>query len=306
MDLSAATEHRHLLDPATLAKVEGLDLRTRFLVEGMMSGRHRSPFRGFSVEFVEHRRYSQGDDLKHLDWKVFGRSDKYYVKQYQQESNLQLMIVLDASESMAYRSDARGLSKHEYAGIVAAGIAYLVLQQGDAVGLARFDENAHRVYKATNHPAQFNTIIHELEQPPVGKKTCIRPVLDALAEQLTRRHMVVILSDLFDDPDDILRGIRHLRHCRHEPMVLHILDHAELEFPFTQWTRFKGLEGFDPLLTEPRMVRERYLAEVRRFQEKVRQGCHELKADYTVFDTSLAIDQALSDYLATRAHRNEG
>lgn len=303
MTSTAAPPTRSLLDPATLARVEGLDLRTRFLVEGLMSGRHRSPFRGFSVEFVEHRRYSQGDDLKHLDWKVFGRTDKYYVKQYEQESNLQLMLVVDGSESMSYRSDPHGLTKYEYGSLIAAGLAYLILQQADAVGLVRFDEQPQRVIRTTSNPAQFNSIIRELEQPPSGGKTHIRGVLDALAEQLVRRHIVVLISDLFDDADDLIRGIRHLRHRRHEPIVLHVLDHAELEFPFSQWTRFKGLEGFEPLLTEPRMVRERYLAEVRRFQEKVRHGCHELMADYVVFDTSRPIDQALSDYLATRAGR---
>jgi uncharacterized protein (DUF58 family) len=204
---------------------------------------------------------------------------------------------------MSYRSDPRGLSKYEYGGILAAGLAYLVLQQADAVGLVRFDEAAHRVLRASNNPSQFNALIKELEQPPAGPKTRIGSVLDNLAEQLERRHLVVIISDLFDDADDLIRGLRHLRHRRHEPIVMHVMDHAELVFPFSHWTRFRGLEGYEPLLTEPRMIRERYLEEVRKFQERVRRAAHELRTDYEVFDTSFPLDSALSTYLATRSGR---
>jgi uncharacterized protein (DUF58 family) len=291
------------ITPRLLAGLGSLELRARMLVEGLISGMHRSPYRGFSVEFTEHRKYSQGDDLKHLDWKVYGRSDKYYVKQYEQETNLRLLLVLDASESMAYRGDARGLSKYEYAAVLAAALSYLVLQQADAVGLAAFDETPGRVLRASNRRGQYAALLQELQRPPGGRATRIRAVLDSLAEQLVHRHLIVILSDLFDRPDEALRGLHHLRHRRHELLVLHVMDHAELEFPFKSLTRFTGLEGIEPLLTEPRIIRDRYLAEVRRFIETLRRGCHELKADYELFDTSLPLDTALSGYLATRAGR---
>ncbi len=291
------------LDPRLLARISGLELRARMLAEGTISGIHRSPYQGFSVEFVEHRKYSQGDDLKHLDWKVYGRSDKYYVKQYEQESSLRMMLVVDASESMAYRGDPAGLSKHEYAVTIAGAMAHLVLHQADAVGLAIFDDRVQRVIPAVHKAGQFRAMCRELGVPPGARKTRIRPVLDALAEQLDRRHLVVILSDLFDDPRELLKGVRHLRHRRHEPIVMHVMDHAELEFPFARRTRFRGLEGFEPLVTEPRVVRERYLAEVRRFVEQLRAGCHELNADYVLFDTDRPLDEALATYLANRQAR---
>ena len=293
-----------LTDPALLARVEGLDLRARMLVEGLMSGRHRSPFRGYSVEFVEHRRYVQGDDLRHIDWKVFGRSDKHYVKQYEQESNLLVMLVVDASESMGYRSNPAGLTKYEYASVIAASLAYLTLQNADAVGMVRFDDRPGRLLKASNNPAQFHTIVHELEQPPRGAKTDVGGVLETLTELLHRRHLVVLLSDLFDSARQIVRGLRRLRHRRHEPIVMHVMDHAELEFPFKQWTRFRGLEGATPLLTEPRVIRERYLAVVREFMDRIRQACNDQRTDYQVFDTSGPLDDALANYLATRAERH--
>lgn len=292
------------LDPRMLAQLEGLELRARRLVEGLVTGMHRSPYRGVSVEFVEHRKYSQGDDLKHLDWKVYGRSDKHYIKQYEQESNLRMMLLVDSSESMTYRSDPRGLSKFEYAATLAAGMAYLILQQTDAVGMAMFDESPGRLLPASNRRGQFHAIVHVLETAQAGGRTRIRQVLESLAEKLTHRHLVVLASDLFDNTDGIMHGLGHLRHRRHETIVLHVMDHAELEFPFTQRTLFRGLEGFAPITTEPRAIRERYLEEVQKFRDRVRKGCHELLCDYWLFDTSMAIDVALSNYLATRAQRS--
>ncbi|MEE8169941.1 MAG: DUF58 domain-containing protein [Phycisphaerae bacterium] len=301
--MTAHTSGKQSVTPELLANLSSFELRARMLVEGLVSGMHRSPYRGVSVEFTEHRKYSQGDDLKHLDWKVFGRSDKYYVKQYEQETNLRLLLVVDASESMAYRSSPRGLSKYEYASCLAVGLAYLVLQQNDAVGLVTFDEQPGRIVRASNRRGQYQVLQRELDRPPIGKKTRIRQVLDGLAEKLRQRHIVVVLSDLFDDPNDVLRGLRHLRHRRHEPVVLHVMDHAETEFPFTQRTRFIGMEELGPLVTEPRAIRERYLSEVRGFVEQLRRGCHDLRADYERFDTSRPLDSALTGYLATRAQR---
>lgn len=294
---------RRYLDPATLARLGGLELRARSIVEGLHSGRHRSPYRGFSVEFAEHRKYSQGDDLRHLDWRVLGRTDKHYVKQYDQETNLQLMLVVDCSASMGYRSDSAALTKREYAATLAASLAYMVLHQADAVGLAVFFGEFGRVVRASSNPQQWKTVIETLEAAPAQGATSLRRALDQVADQLTRRHVVIVMSDLFDDPDAVLAGLRHLRHRRHETIVMHVMDPAELDFPFSQVTRFEGLEEDVRLLTQPRVIRERYLAEVRTFLDTIRRGCHENRIDYTLFNTSESIDRALSGYLANRAGR---
>jgi len=292
-----------LITPALLAGLGTLELRARTLVEGLVSGMHRSPYRGFSVEFTEHRKYSQGDDLKHLDWKVFARNDKYYVKQYEQETNLRMLLVLDASESMNYRSEPKGLSKYQYASVMAAALAHLVLDQADAVGLMLFDDRPGRLVRASNRHGQYRALIQEMDRAPGSGKTRIRHVLDALAELLPQRHLVVLLSDLLDDPEDVLRGLRHLKHRRHEPLILQVLDHAEIEFPFTERSRFVGLEGIAPIVADPRALRARYLEEMKRYTDRLRRGCHDLRADYGRFDTHNPLDAGLSAFLAARAGR---
>lgn len=301
--VQASEDARRYLDPAVLVKIGGLDLRARRLVQGFISGMHRSPYRGFSIEFAEHRKYSQGDDLRFLDWKVFGRTDKHYIKQYEQETNLHLLLLVDCSESMSYRSAASPMTKRDYATTIAAALGYLALQQSDAVGVATFDSAVHRSGRTSNNPAQWKAIIADLEQAADKGTTALRPVLDELAESLRRRHMVVILSDLFGDTNDVLAGLKHLRHRGHEPLVLHVMDDAELTFPFTQPTEFLGLEGLGPLMTQPRVMRDRYLEEIRRFVAGLRRGCHEQHIDYEVFNTSAPLNNALSAYLVTRATR---
>lgn len=301
--MRAAHVRTELITPALLAGLGTLELRARTLVEGLVSGMHRSPYRGFSVEFTEHRKYSQGDDLKHLDWKVYARNDKYYVKQYEQETNLRMLIVLDASESMSYRGNPRGLSKYEFACITAAALAHMVLDQADAVGLLTFDERPGRVLSASNRHGQYRALVQEMDRAPGAGKTRIRAVLDGLAEQLSHRHLILLVSDLLDDADDVLRGLRHLRHRRHEPIVLHVLDHDEIEFPFSARTRFVGMEASGRVVSEPRAIRARYLEALQRFTDKMRRGCHELRADYARFDTSHSLDGALSTFLAIRAGR---
>jgi uncharacterized protein (DUF58 family) len=296
----SATDYSKYLDPKVLAEIAGLDLRARLVVEGYVSGMHRSPYRGFSVEFAEHREYTQGDDLKHLDWKVFGRTDKYYVKQYEEETNLNCVILLDCSESMGYRSDPAGLTKLEYATAIAASLAYLALQQQDAVGLATFDEQITRYLRPSNNPGHWKTLIREMEAGAGPRKTSIGAVIDDLADRLPRRVLLVLLSDLFVDLDEIVRGLRHLRYRRHEVIVFHVMDHAELEFPFGAVTLFEGLEGTGQLLVEPKALRARYLEEVRKFTSTLRGHCRNLRTDYEVVDTSRPLNKVLTSYLATR------
>src|SRR3954463_12428746 len=246
-ELPHTSEYRRYLEPRTLARISGLDLRARLIVEGLMTGMHRSPYQGISVEFAQHRPYVQGDDIRFVDWKVLARSDKVYLKQYQEETNLHLICVVDASESMGYSSfdeDAGGArwSKYDHAPAIAASLSYMAIQQQDSVGLAIFDTDLKRYFKPSNAPAQWKTVTHELQIVPRLKKTNTGKILDQLAEKLTHRSLIVLLSDFFDDVSAIEKGLRHLRYKKHELMVFQVLDPAEIEFPFEDVTMFKGLE----------------------------------------------------------------
>jgi len=301
--VAAAKDYRKYLDPAVLSKISGLELRARLIVEGFFSGIHHSPNRGLSVEFADHRVYAQGDDLRHIDWKLFGKTDKYYIKEYEQETNLNLMLVVDCSESMGYRSSNDLMTKHEYATSLAAAIAYLTLQQHDAVGLALFDEHITNYFRPSNNAHHWKVLAHELDGRTGSAKTSIGRVLTELAERLSHRLMIVLISDLFDEPASILRGLKHLRFRKHELIVWNIWDPAELTLPFGGPTLFEGLESGDRLLSDPRSLRARYIQEVDRFQNQMRIACGQMLADYAVFTTATPLDAALSGYLATRAAR---
>jgi uncharacterized protein (DUF58 family) len=286
-----------------LAKISGLELRARLIIEGFFSGIHHSPSHGLSVEFADHRVYSQGDDLRHVDWKLFGKTDKYYIKEYEQEANLNLMLVVDCSESMSYRSSDALMTKHEYATSLAAALAYLTLQQHDSVGLARFDEHVTHFLRPSNHAQHWKNLVHDLDGHTGPAKTSIGRVLTELAERLPHRLVIVLISDLFDDPGGILRGIKHLRYRRHELIVWNLWDPAELSLPFHGPTLFEGLESSGRLLSEPSSLRTRYVEEVERFQSQMRLSCGHMLADYAVFTTATPLDAGLSGYLATRAAR---
>jgi uncharacterized protein (DUF58 family) len=272
-------------------------------VEGFFSGMHRSPNRGVSIEFADHRAYTQGDDLRHIDWKVYGRTDKYYVKEYEQETNLNLMLVVDASDSMNYRSAETHMTKFDYATSLAAALAYLTLQQQDSVGLAVFDESVTTFIRPSNSAHHWRLIVKELATRAGKAKTSMEKVLQELTERLGRRMLLVLISDLFDDPDGVLRGFRYLRFRHHELIVWNLWDPAELSFGFHGPTMFDGLEGTGRLLVEPRSLREGYLEEVERFQERLRHGCARMHVDHALFTTSTPLDVALSNYLATRSTR---
>src|ERR1041385_3130436 len=249
-ELPPSAEYRKYLEPKPLARTSALDRRARLIVEGLMTGMHRSPYQGISVEFAQHRPYVAGDDIRHVDWKVFGKTDKIYLKQYIEETNLHLICVVDASESMNYGtvgSDATW-TKYDHATAIAASLSYMAIQQQDSVGLAVFDNQLKKYLKPSNSPGQWKTITHELTLVPRNAKTGTGHVLDQLAEKLTHRSLVVILSDFFDDLDAIQQGLRHLRYKKHELMVFQVLDPTEVEFPFEDVTLFKGLEGLGELL----------------------------------------------------------
>jgi uncharacterized protein (DUF58 family) len=295
--------YQRYLDPQTLASIEGLDLQARLVVEGYVSGMHKSPYHGFSVEFAEHREYVPGDDVRHVDWKVWSKTDKYYLKQYEEETNLLLYLLLDTSESMAYAS-GRNLSKLHYAQVVAASLAYMVLRQQDSVGLATFDDGVRRYLKPAGQPTHLKELIHLLDVTPARSKSDIGLVFHDLAERYKKRGVVVVLSDLFDEVPGVLAGLKHFRHRRHEVIVFHVLDSAELEFPFRDTTLFKGLEGLPEILTEPHALRRAYQAEIGGFLDEMKRGCRLIDIDYVPIRTDQPLDIALSTYLAARATRS--
>ncbi len=292
-----------ILDPQLLAKISPLSLRARLAVQGYFAGMHRSPYRGVSVEFVDHRSYTQGDDIRHVDWKVFGRTDKYYIKRYEQESNLSCLLVLDGSESMSFRSAGAVFSKHEYGASIIASLSYLAMRQRDAVGLAVFDTQLTRFHKPSSHRGQWKFIISDLHLPAGRQKTRLLPVLMDLADRLSQRTLIVFVSDLFGDVRETLLGFRRLRFQRHELVVCHVWDPAELTFKFKGPTLFEGLESTGRVFTEPQLLQSRYLEEVRSFIERLSRQCRAMQIEYNLFDTSTPIDRAISAYLATRNAR---
>jgi len=299
-------DYQQYLDPNTLAKLKGLRLRARLLVEGFLSGMHRSPYRGFSIEFAEHREYAPGDDLRYVDWKVFGRTDKYYLKQFEEETNQFCYLLLDASESMGYKSPQAPMAKLEYAKCVAAALAYLALAQQDAVGLATFDHQVRGMVRPSASPANLEQILGVLEQLPAAGDSSIGPVFHETAERFRKRGLVLVLSDLFDDVETMLVGLRHFRHRRHDVIVFHVLDPAELDFHFRRLTLFRGLENHPWLLVDPKAIRRAYLQQLELFLRRVKEGCRMHRIDYLQLRTDRPIGPALAGYLRARAARVHG
>lgn len=294
--------YQKYLNPQTLASLDGLDLQARLVVEGYVAGMHPSPYHGFSVEFAEHREYVPGDDIRHVDWKVWSKTDKLYLKQYEEETNLLLYLLLDTSESMAY-SSGQNVSKLQYAQFVAAALAYMTLQQQDSVGLATFDETVERYLKPAGQPSHLKELFHIMDVSPASQKSDMGTVFHDLAERFKKRGVVAIFSDFFDDVSKIVAGLKHFRHRRHEVIVFHILDPAEVEFPFRDTTLFKGLEGLPEILTEPHALQRAYRAEIGEFLAELKKACRMIDIDYVPMRTDEDLDVPLSSYLASRATR---
>ena len=310
MQTPTADDPRKYLDPLTLAKVRGLELQARLVVEGYLSGMHKSPYHGFSVEFAQHREYVPGDDLKHLDWKVYSRTGRFYLKQYEEETNLVCWLLVDVSESMRYSSGPTGddgqplVRKYDYACMAAAALAYLTLHQQDSAGLVTFDNQVRDFLRPSSQPSHLKQMVQVLNRGGEGKeKTKLSAIFHDLAERIARRSIIVVLSDLFDEPDEILGGLKHLRHKKHEVVVMHVLDRAELDFPFRESTLFRGLEQWPELLTDPRSLREGYLNEVDTFLRELQSGCRSQDIDYVRLTTDAPLGVALSGYLAHRLAR---
>ena len=277
------------------------------MVEGFVSGKHRSPFKGFSVEFAEHRQYCPGDSIADLDWRVYGKSDRYYVKQYIEETNVRATILLDCSGSMAYggqmgsRHGGQKLSKFEYAQFLAASLAHLLVHQQDAVGLVTFDTAVRRYIPSRSRASHLRNILSELVETAPGDETNLAPIFHDIAERVHRRGLVIVISDLLDDPDEILSALHHFRYRRHEVVVLHVLAEEELTFPFSQFVEFRDLESAGRRIRlDPRTVRAEYLDLLRKHLRRLELGCGQMNVDYVQLSTRQSFEEALAQYLASR------
>ena len=296
--MARAKQRHRYLDPEVLQRIGSLDLIAREVVEGMRVGMHKSPLRGFSTEFSQHRQYVQGDPLRHVDWRVYGRTDRYYLKLYEAETNFTANLLLDASRSMHYASGS--VSKLEYAKYMAASLAYLIGEQRDSVGLAVFDDHLREYVEPSGSRAAILTIAEQLEKVSPEPRTNVAGILHEFARRMRRRGFVILFSDLFDHVEEFLKGLDHLRFGGHNVTVFHTLDPYELEFPFGGTCKFKGLELDGEVSTQPRRIREAYMAELRQFIEQVKGACERSHIDYVLVDTSRPVDVVLLNYLIQR------
>jgi uncharacterized protein (DUF58 family) len=287
-----------LLDPAAVSSAEALGMHAREIVEGYIAGEHKSPYHGFAIEFAQHREYTAGDDIRHLDWKVLGRTERYYIKQYEQETNYVGHVLLDGSESMKYGSGAG--TKLAYGKMLAAVLSYTILKQRDAIALNIFDTASRQYLPRSNSHTMMQKVLNTLAAFEPTGQTGIAPVLHEMARQIRRRGIVFIISDLFDDEQKILDGIQHLRFGGNEVVVFHVLDDAEINFPFEGMVEFEGLEQIPNLLTRPREIRTSYLREFNGFCDRVREGCERNRCHYLQVNTSDPLSEVLSGYLAFR------
>lgn len=317
-------QHLPYFDPRTLSKLAGLTLRARGTVEGAVTGAHRSPYHGFAAEFAEHREYAPGDDLRYVDWKVFGRSDRVFVKQFEEETNFACHLLLDASESMTYRSEATPLSKLEFAKHLAAAISYIVVKQQDAIGLIAFDREIRQTVRPGTHPAHWKQISHVLETTgPAANSNLKSPTSDLksdrsnqkseisnfksqisetlfadIAKRIPHRGVVILLSDLFADPASLMLSLKRLRHQKHDVRVWQIVDPAEEDFPFDDPTLFHGLEGWADLPAEPRLLRTAYQREFTTHRESLRRQCRDLSIEFQTLRTDMPVEIAVKKCLA--------
>jgi len=286
-------------DPEGLTRVGNMDVVAREVVEGFLSGRHRSPYQGFSVEFMDHRPYTQTDEIRTLDWKLLARTDRYYVKLFQDETNLRAHILLDASRSMAYGEP--GKTKLEYAAFLTAALSYLLLRQNDALGFAFFDRQVRHYLPPLAKASQFRRVLDALENVTARGETRIGDILHSIAERISRRGLVILISDLLDDPAHIADGLQHLRHDHHEVIVFHVMHPDEITFPYDRMARFRDMEGAGQIIANPRSARRRYLERMDAFTERIRAECFRRKISYTLAETNRPYDTVLAEYLEKRS-----
>ena len=291
------------LQPAVVAQLANMELRARLVVEGFITGLHKSPYHGFSVEFTEHRQYMPGDEIKHIDWKAYGKTDRFYIKQFEEETNLKSYVIVDASRSMDYASKGN-LKKFEYASYVAAALSYMMIEQRDAVGLTLFDEGIRVSLPPRTARSYLKEILKELESAQPANKTGTSASLNLIAEQIKRRGLVIVLSDLFDTPESVMTALKHFRHKGHEVVVMQILDPLERSFAFDGDAIFKDLETQEELMTQPWHIQKAYQQSMQEFLDFYKRQCRDNNIDYVLLDTSTPFDKALFEYLNKRKRMN--
>ena len=293
------SESLNFLDPSVLAGLDNLELRARVVVEGFLSGLHKSPNRGFSVEFNDYRHYQRGDDMRHVDWKLYARSDKFYIKQYEDETNVRCVILLDTSASMAYSSG--GASKLDYGVTLASALSYFVMRQRDAVGLITFDDEIRDYIPAKCRQPHLMHILRTLSKLKSGKKTnAVKPLTD-LAASLNKKSFVILISDMLDDEERVIRTLQNLRGMGNEVITFHIMDDAELKFPFNEASEFIDMEEGESYITSPASIRKAYLENLNEFLSYCRKKCQSSGVDYCLLNTAMPLDEALSSYMAKRS-----
>ncbi len=290
------------LQPETVAMLDSMALRAKLVVEGYIIGQHQSPYHGFSVEFAEHRSYESGDEIRHIDWKLFGKTDRLYVKRYQEETNLSAHIILDTSRSMLYKSG--NVSKLVYANSLVASLSYLMVGQQDAVGLVKFSNKINTFIPPKSKPSHLNLILKQLDDVKVEKDTKIESVLHQMAEKINKRGLVILISDLLDEPHDIINGIKHFRYKKQEVIVFHILDRKEFEFNFNTRTQFLDMETGEKIITEPWHIRSNYMDLIDNLKKYYKKECLEYSIDYVPIYTNENLDKSLTEYLNKRKKLN--
>ncbi len=297
---TAQAASRRYLDPVTISRLRRLDIKAKLVVEGFMTGLHRSPYHGFSVEFAEHRQYMPGDPIRDIDWKVFGKTDRYYVKQYEEETNLRAHLLVDVSRSMTYAGEGR-ISKLEYAKHLAAALTYLLLHQQDAVGLALFADSVRRYVPPRSARRHLKIVLRELEALEPAMRTDVGSCLSQVAERIHRRGLVVVLSDLMDDPKEVISAVKHFRHRQQEVIVFHILDEDERAFPFSEEAAFVDLESGDEVITQPWVIAQDYRQRLDQWIVELRRACGEQRVDFVELTNATPFDRALLRFVEKRA-----
>jgi uncharacterized protein (DUF58 family) len=295
----AQQDYRRYLQPEVVGRLANMELVARLVVEGFITGLHQSPYHGFSVEFAEHRQYMPGDEVKHIDWKIYGKTDRYYIKQFEEETNLKAYLILDASKSMGYASEGR-MSKLQYASYIIAALSQLMIQQRDAVGLTIYDEEIRTFMPPHATTSYLKELLRRLDRIEPGNKTSTAAALHTIAERIKRRGLVIVLSDLFDDPAAVMTGLRHFRHKKNEVVVMQILDPLERSFAFGHDALFRDLETAEEMTTQPWQIRKAYQEAMKKFVDGYKRQCREHNIDYVLLDTSTPFDVALLEYLQKR------
>ena len=287
-----------VLSPHSISQLNNLFLKAKFVVEGFIVGLHKSPYHGFSIEFSEHRAYGKGDEIKHIDWKLWGKTDKYFIKQFEEETNLKSYILLDQSGSMNYKSNQ--ISKLNYSKLISASLSYLMLKQQDAVGLTLFDNKIRYQISPKSKRSHLYAILAKMDKIQATKKTQISSILHKTAEIIKKRGLIILISDLFDDPNKIMEGLKHFRHNGHEVIVFHIFDDEEINFNFNKRTRFKDLETGQEIITDPWHIKNHYKKIIKEFCQYYKTQCLKNKIDYIKLTTNTSLDIALTEYLLKR------